>query len=197
MELHNAVEEYIDKQKKWKKEIIKLRNMFLSTEMTETIKWGAPVYTVNGKNVAGIGSFKSYVGIWFFQGVFLKDPKKKLINAQTGKTKALRQWRFQSIDEIDEQLIVPYIKEAIQNQKKGMELKPQTKSLTIPKELATALNKHPEANLLFEQLGRTKQRDFAEYIGEAKRDETKQKRIDKIIPMILKGQGLNDKYKKS
>ena len=61
----------------------------METELLETIKWGVPVYTLNDKNVLGMGAFKSYVGIWFFQGAFLDDPQKKLINAQEGKTKAL------------------------------------------------------------------------------------------------------------
>jgi len=69
--------------------------------MTETIKWSAPVYTFEGKNLVGLGAFKSYVGLWFFQGSLLNDKKKKLINAQEGKIKALRQWRFNSVKEIE------------------------------------------------------------------------------------------------
>jgi uncharacterized protein YdeI (YjbR/CyaY-like superfamily) len=68
--------------------------------MTETVKWGVPVYTIEGKNIVGIAGFKAYVGLWFFQGAMLKDKKKKLINAQDGKTKALRQCRLNSVKEI-------------------------------------------------------------------------------------------------
>ncbi len=69
--------------------------------MKETIKWGAPVYTLDYKNIVGLGAFKSYVGLWFFQGALLNDEKKKLINAQEDKTKALRQWRFNSVKKIE------------------------------------------------------------------------------------------------
>ncbi|MCH7772721.1 MAG: YdeI/OmpD-associated family protein, partial [Bacteroidetes bacterium] len=47
----------------------------------------------------------------------------------------------------------------------------------------------------FNSLSLSKQREYAEYISEAKRDETKQKRLLKIVPIILKGKGLNDKYR--
>jgi len=85
----------------------------------ETVKWSAPVYTVNGKNVLGLGAFKKHFGIWFFNGVFMKDEHKLLVNAQENKTKALRQMRFETIEEIDKNLVLLYVKEAIENQKLG------------------------------------------------------------------------------
>jgi len=93
---YKTPEEYIAKNKDWQQSLILLREILLSTQMRETIKWGVPVYTFEGKNIVGITAFKLYVGLWFFQGAMLKDKKKKLINAQAGKTKALRQWRLNS-----------------------------------------------------------------------------------------------------
>ena len=75
-------EEFISKKSEWVKSLQLLRSIMLTTEMEETIKWGVPTYTINGKNIVGISAFKSYVGIWFHQGVFLKDPYNQLINAQ-------------------------------------------------------------------------------------------------------------------
>lgn len=98
-----------------------LRRLLNSTEMQETIKWGAPVYTLNGKNVIGMAAFKSYVGLWFYQGVFLKDSAKVLKNAQENKTKALRQWRFSTLNEINENLIFDYVNEAIRKRKKQLQ----------------------------------------------------------------------------
>jgi len=166
--------------------------------MTETIKWGAPVYTFERKNIVGIGAFKSYVGLWFFQGALLNDKKKKLINAQEGKTKALRQWRFNSVKEIEAEskTIKQYLKEAILNQKQGKEIKPERKKLLeIPKELNDFIKKDKKVKESFNSLSLSKQREYAEYISEAKRDETKLKRLFKIAPIILKGKGLNDKYR--
>ena len=196
MKRFTSPEEFIDHFPQWKNELEKLRTLLLTTELKEEMKWGMPAYTINKKNVVGLGAFKSYVGIWFHQGVFLKDKKKKLINAQEGKTKALRQWRFSSVEEIDGQLILEYVEEAIQNQKDGKEIKPtKNKSLTLPKELMDYFSKNKNVKNAFDKFTPGKKREFAEYINEAKREETKLKRLKKITPMILAGQGLNDKYK--
>ncbi len=136
MQSNKTVEGFIEKQSRWKEPLQKFRRIFLETELLETIKWGTPVYTLNGKNVLGMGAFKSYVGIWFFQGAFLKDPHKKLINAQEGKTKALRQLRFATNEEVNYELVKEYVAEAIQNQKEGKEIKPEkNKPLIIPDDL--------------------------------------------------------------
>ena len=111
MERHQSVDAYITHHHNRRQELILLRDILNDTELVETVKWGAPCYTINGKNVIGIGAFKAYVGLWFHQGVFLKDQKKVLINAQEGTTKALRQWRFNSIDDIDPILIKKYVEE--------------------------------------------------------------------------------------
>ncbi|WP_378173277.1 DUF1801 domain-containing protein [Aquimarina sp. SS2-1] len=136
MEKNKSVEEFISKKSEWKESLELLRSIMLSTEMKETIKWGAPVYTIGGKNVIGLGAFKSYVGVWFYQGVFLKDAHNKLINAQEGKTRGLRQWRFNNISEIDRDLVLKYVQEAIQNQKDGKEITiKKSKDIEMPNEL--------------------------------------------------------------
>jgi uncharacterized protein YdeI (YjbR/CyaY-like superfamily) len=192
-----TVEEYLENHSQQQSTLEVLRDILLKTELEETIKWGAPVYTLAGKHVIGLGAFKSYVGLCFFQGVFLQDQAKVLVNAQEGKTKALRQWRFESSHDLDKGLIKEYIAEAIQNQQEGKELLPdKTKPLVIPPELQEALHTNSSLAGAFEQLNLTKKREFAEYIAEAKRPATKVKRLAKISPMILEGVGLNDKYKK-
>jgi uncharacterized protein YdeI (YjbR/CyaY-like superfamily) len=199
MQKHKTVEEYIAKQERWGGALTVLRDILLSTEMEETVKWGAPVYTANGKNVAGIGAFKSYVGLWFFQGALLDDKKGLLINAQEGKTKALRQWRFNSADEIEEKTIRAYVAEAIENQKQGREIKPAKpgkKPLVMPAALKAAITADPAAKKGFGQLTLSKQREYAEYIGEAKQETTKLKRLEKILPLVSAGTGLHEKYKK-
>ena len=189
------VDEFISKKAKWKNELEFLRNILVQSELSEDLKWGAPVYTLEGKNVVGLGAFKSYVGLWFFQGVFLKDEKGLLVNAQEGKTKALRQMRFSSMEEMDESILKAYIEKAIQNQKAGKELKPEKKALVIPEELQTAFNADKSLKACFEKLSPGKQKDYANHIAEAKQEKTKQKRLDKIIPMIKDVVGLHDKYK--
>ncbi|MEQ3689975.1 MAG: DUF1801 domain-containing protein [Flavobacterium sp.] len=185
-----------NKTNQWNGELEVLKAIVVKTNLIEEIKWGGPVYTYNGKNVIGIGGFKSYFGIWFFNGVFLKDEKKLLINAQEGTTKSLRQMRFNSIDEIDEKVILHYIKEAIKIEEKGLALKPQKKEKIQSNFLNNEFKENSELKTAFEQFSPYKQREFLEYIESAKQDKTKATRLEKIKPMILSNIGLNDKYRK-
>jgi len=197
MKKFTSVEDYIESGSKWTKELNTLRHILLKTEFEETLKWSIPVYTINNKNVVGIAGFKDYFGLWFYNGVFLKDEEQVLINAQEGKTKALRQWRFNSINAIDEQLILKYVSEAIENQKLGKEIKPVRvkKAVIIPDELKDAFKSDANLKTQFFTFSPSKQREYCEYISTAKRQVTKQTRLEKIIPMITEGVGLNDKYK--
>jgi len=195
MKTYKTVDEFIDNSRHWKDELTKLRAILLNTDLKEEIKWGGPIYTHKGKNVAGIAGFKSYFGLWFHQGALLKDPKKKLINAQEGVTKALRQWRFTTTKEIKASVIKAYVKEAIQNVEDGKAIKATPKKLITSKELEEALKKNQIVSKQFKLLTPYKQREYIEYINEAARPETKMKRLEKVIPMISKGIGLNDKYR--
>ena len=191
------VDEYILENEQWSEELIILRELILSTDLEETIKWMFPVYMHKKKNIVGLCAFKSYFGIWFFQGGTLKDELGVLTNAQEGKTKALRQWRFQSADEINPEQILAYLAEAIDNQISGNIIQPQKtkKPLIIPPELQTVLDKNSILKHHYEQFSLFNKRDFADYISQAKRQATKERRLEKIIPMILRGEALNDKYK--
>ncbi|TVZ60095.1 uncharacterized protein YdeI (YjbR/CyaY-like superfamily) [Flavobacteriaceae bacterium MAR_2010_105] len=191
-----SVEEYIENQPHFADALHQLRAIINSTELEETLKWSAPVYELEGKNVIGLGAFKHHFGIWFFNGVFLKDEKQLLTNAQE-KTKALRQMRFTSKAEIDKNVVLAYVKEAIENQKLGKEIKPERKpkKVVIPKELKEKLDGNSVLFDAFKLLTPGKQREYCEYIETAKREATKDSRLEKIMPMIIKGVGLNDKYK--
>ena len=192
-----SVEEYIEAHENFSEALIMLRNIINTTEVEETVKWSAPVYAIEGKNVLGLGAFKNHFGIWFFNGVFLTDDHNLLVNAQENKTKALRQMRFESIEDIDKNVVLKYVKEAIENQKLGKEIKPNRikKKTIIPREFKAILDDNKALKLAFENLSPYKQREYCEYIETAKRDATKQIRLEKITPMILQGVGLHDKYK--
>lgn len=192
-----SIEKYIKANIKWYEALTILRDIIKSTDVEETIKWNAPVYSVDGKNVIGLGAFKNHFGIWFFNGVFLKDEKNLLTNAQEGRTKALRQMRFESVDDINKQAVLQYVKEAIENQKLGKEIKSDrtNKKPVITKELQNALDKDSVYKNSFNNLTPGRQREYCEYINTAKREPTKLSRLEKIKPMILQGIGLNEKYK--
>lgn len=195
MKMAASVEEYIESEDTFAGGLVLLRDIMTSTELQETVKWGIPTYAINNKNVVSISAFKNHFGVWFFNGVFLSDPLHILINAQEGKTKGLRQLRFTNANEIDKKIILKYVLEAIDNQKKGLEIRLEKKKLVIPVELASILNDNEKLASIFESLTLGKKRAFAEYVGDAKRKETKIKRLEKIIPMILNNIGLNDKYR--
>lgn len=191
-----SIDEYFDGLEQWQAELTRLREILNSTELEETVKWGAPCYTIDGKLVVGMSGFKSYFGLWFHQGALLSDPEKVLINAQEGRTKALRQWRFSSKKEIKVRPIKAYVKEAIELERAGKRIAPdRSKPLTIPPQLRDALAKNAQAKAAFASLTKGKRREYADYIADAKREETKQNRLKKIVPMIKAGQGLNDKYR--
>ncbi len=193
-----TVDAYILNSGAWQPVLNMLRELMLALDMEETVKWGTPVYCINGKNVVGIGFFKAYTGLWFYQGVFLEDKQGKLINASEEETRALRQWRFQSADEVeaDLDLIISYVKEAIENARKGKEIKPiRNKPFQVPAELSDAMAKDPALHKSYHLLSHSKRRDYARYIDQAKRTETREKRLAKSIPLIKEGKGLMDQYK--
>jgi len=198
MEKAEKVERYYGEEHHFSEAIGKLRDLALKTGMEETYKWMFPTYTLAGKNVLSICKFKKHFGIWFFHGVFLKDEKQVLENAQEGKTQAMRHWKFYSIDDIDEKGVLAYIREAIENQKKGRVLVPLKKKATkqpVPELLKDALVTNTSAQASFKKLSLYKQNEYSEYIETAKQKKTKLSRLEKILPMIIEGKGLNDRYR--
>ena len=192
----NSVVDIIHDMEPWVDELLLLREIILSTGLQEEIKWGGPIYTLDGKNVLAIGGFKNFFTIWFHQGVYLSDPSKVLINAGEGRTRGLRQWRFTSGKEIKPAIVKKYVLEAIKNAKAGKEIKPEKKAaLPVPSELQAAFKKEKALKDSFNQLTPGKQREYIEYIMEAKGESTRVRRVEKSIPLIRAGQGLNDKYK--
>ena len=199
MKTPKSVDHYISEQGEWIPMLKKLREIVLSADLEEKIKWSMPCYMDRGKNISSIFATKDFVGLWFFQGTLLADPYNFLTNAQEGKTKAMRRWQFFKIEDIEHEKIHEYLFEAIENQRAGREIKPERgkkKPLIIPKELKTALSQSPELMAAFNAFTLGKKREFTDYISEAKRDETKMKRLEKIKPMILAGIAPGDKYRK-
>ncbi|RTY95291.1 YdeI family protein [Flavobacterium sp. GT3R68] len=179
----------------WPEELDILHSVIAKTELIETVKWGGPIFTAHGKNVLGVGGFKNFFTIWFFNGVFLKDEQNVLVTAQEGITKSLRQWRFYSKEEINEPLILSYIKEAIENEKAGKIIKPTKKEEIVSELFQKELDIDKALSEAFHKFSLYKQREFLEHIESAKREETKLARIEKLKPLILDNIGLNDKYR--
>ena len=139
MKRYQSVDDYIAGSAGWRDELCKLRAILAATELEETVKWGMPCYTHRGKNVVALAAFKSYVGLWFFQGALLQDQRSVLINAQQGKTKSQRQWRFENLQEIKPRFVKAYIAEAMRVAEQDQHVpKQQKKPAQVPTELVTA-----------------------------------------------------------
>lgn len=186
---------YFEQDHHYSEGINLLRDIARKTEFVETVKWGGPVYTIDNKNVMMIGAYKNHFGLWFFNGAFMSDPKDVLESAQD-KTKGMRHWKFRDVEEIDTTAVLAYMEEAIANQKKGKAISPERKkTFNIPEILQNALNKDPELMERFKAFSPYKQREYCEHIGAAKQEKTKLARLEKSLPMIAQGIGLNDKYR--
>ncbi|MCA5005122.1 DUF1801 domain-containing protein [Sphingobacterium bovistauri] len=175
----------------------KMSQLILKTNLTKEFKWGTDVYTFQGKNIIGWAGFKNFFSIWFYNGVFLTDPYQVLVNASEGKTKSLRQWRVKDNSDFDEKRILEYIQESIQTILDGKTIPIEKGSSKAPEGiLKDELTNNKPFHEAFYKLTAGRQKEYIEYINEAKQDKTKIARLEKIIPTILSGKGLNDKYKR-
>lgn len=195
--MNPKVTDYIISQAKWQKELNLIRSVLLSLPFEEDIKWGVPAYIYKKKNILGLSAFKNYCGLWFHHGVFLKDEANILINAQKDKTKGMRQMRFETLEEINVEQIKQYVIEAIANSEAGKEIKPKrnTSPVKVPGELENEILKNDKLKFAFNEVSLSKQREYCNYLLEAKREATRLKRLEKIIPMIIDKIGLHDKYR--
>ena len=188
--------EHMQENTTWSEELSRIAEIIGKAPLKREIKWGAEVFTWNGKNVVSYGGFKSHFAIWFYNGVFLSDKYKVLIAASDGKTKSLRQWRFSSASEIDESKITEYVLEAIEVEKQGLKIAPEKSSeFILSPALAEAFSNDFAFKSAFEKLTPGKQKEYSKYVDEPKQEATRKARVEKILPQILEGKGLYDKYK--
>lgn len=161
-------------------------------------KWGAPVYTTKGKNVVGVMKFKRHAALWFFNGAYLSDPLKVLITASEGKTQNMRHWKFYTLEDLSNEDILKYVAEATSQVEEGKMVKIQRSSeFTVPEELKNAMAVNPDLYKAFYALSHACQREYAQHIGEAQKAETRIRRLEKMIPMILESKGMNEQYRKN
>jgi uncharacterized protein YdeI (YjbR/CyaY-like superfamily) len=191
---NRKVDGFLKKTKKWKEEFEALRNIVLDCDLDEDIKWMHPCYMYDNKNIVLIHGFKEYCALLFHKGALLKDPHRILIQ-QTENVQAARQIRFTTIQEIVEMepIIKDYIYEAIEIEKAGLEVnfKKHTEYV-IPEELQAKLDEDPALKTAFEGLTPGRQRAYIFHFSQPKQSKTRVSRIEKCMPKILNGKGLND-----
>src|SRR5690242_2499085 len=188
------VDFFFEKPSQWQKEYQLLRAIALDCSLNEELKWGQPCYTFNGKNIVLIHGFKEYCAYLFFKGALRKD-NKKILTQQTENVQSPRQVRFTNTREIAklERTLKAYIYEAIEVEKVGLKVKLKDVSeYKVPEEFRKRLDKDKELKAAFKKLTPGRQRGYLFYFAQAKLAKTREARIEKCVPGILIGKGLND-----
>lgn len=192
--MNPKVDEFLSKAKKWQEEFEKLRMIILDCQLTEELKWGKPCYMFENKNIVLIHGFKDYCALLFHKGALIQDSHGILIQ-QTENVQAARQIRFTNAQEIVEMetLLKAYIYEAIEVEKKGLEVDfKKNTEITVPEELQNKFDETPALKTAFEALTPGRQRAYILYFSKAKQSKTRESRVEKWMQQILDGKGLND-----
>ena len=185
---------YFNKLKQWKEEFELLREIALDCGLTEDFKWMHPCYTFENKNIVLIHGFKNYCALLFHKGALLKDPHGILVR-QTENVQLARQIRFANVQEIDQMrpILKTYIEEAVEVEKTGLQGNVQKNvEHPIPEELQKKFTEVPGLKTAFEALTPGRQRAYILHFSAPKQAKTREARIEKYIPHILSGKGLND-----
>jgi uncharacterized protein YdeI (YjbR/CyaY-like superfamily) len=192
--MNPKVDFYFSKARKWQEEIEQLRLIVLDCGLTEELKWGCPCYTFQKSNIVLIHVFKEYCALLFFKGALLNDTNGILIQ-QTENVQAARQIRFTNILEIVEMkaILKAYVFEAIEVEKSGLEVNfKKTAEFTIPGEFQNKLDAIPTLKTAFEALTPGRQRAYMLHFSAPKQSKTRESRVEKYMPQILNGKGLDD-----
>lgn len=192
--MNPVVDNYIDKSPRWREALSALRAIVLDCQLDETLKWGVPCYTFQGRNVVLMHTFRDYCALLFHKGALLSDPAGMLIQ-QTEQTQATRQIRFTNVAEVSEQVNVlqSYIREAIELEKAGAQVTfKKTADYVIPDEWQRQLDGNADLKRAFNALTPGRQRAYLLHFAAPKQAKTRESRIEKCIPQILTGKGLMD-----
>ena len=192
--MNPKVDFYFDKASKWQPALEQLRRIALDCQLTEELKWGTPCYTFQGKNIVLIHDFKEYCAFLFFKGALLSNTDGILIQ-QSKNVQAARQIRFTNVQEIVDQeaVLKAHIYEAIEVEKSGLEVKfKKTEEFILVEEFQKKLDVLPDLKEAFEALTPGRQRAYMLHFSAPKQSKTRESRVEKCIPQILDGKGLND-----
>jgi uncharacterized protein YdeI (YjbR/CyaY-like superfamily) len=188
------VDGYIRKSKLWQEELRALRQILLDSPLTEEVKWRAPCYTIDGRNIILLGRFKESCVISFLKGALLKDPHKILVKPGENSQSA-RFVRFTDVQRVHdlEPVLRSYILQSIAIERAGLKVQLKKPSEhPLPQEFQDALKKSPALKTAFSSLTPGRQRAYLLHFSSAKQSKTRHSRIDKCTPKILAGQGFDD-----
>lgn len=187
------VDAFLSKAGQWRKELEALRELVLQCPLTEELKWGKPCYTFQGSNIVILQAFKETCALLFAKGALLKDPKG-ILEKPGENTQAARRIPFTGVKEITAlgSVIRSYIHEAIEAEKAGLEVAFKKEPEPAPEELQIKLGQNAAFKAAFESLTPGRRRAYILHFSGAKQSQTRAARIEKCLPRILEGKGLND-----
>ncbi|HOO43881.1 MAG TPA: YdeI/OmpD-associated family protein [Bacillota bacterium] len=188
------IDSYVEKMNRWSDEIEILRDTLLQTELKEELKWGKPCYTYNNHPVAILYDMKESAGIGFWKGSLMKDPENIMVKPGDN-SQAVRMIKYTNAEDIQSQrsLLLDYVNEAVEIEKAGLKVpKMDKEDLVLVAELVDALNANDALKKAFESLTPGRQRAYNLFFSAPKQSQTKISRIEKCVPRILEGKGLND-----
>jgi uncharacterized protein YdeI (YjbR/CyaY-like superfamily) len=191
-----AVDPYFAKAKAWREELEKLRAILLDCDVVEQLKWGKPTYTTAaGANVVLIMPLKETCTLLFTKGALLKDAKSLLV--QPGEnSQSARQMRFTSLAQVArlEKTIKSYVRQAVEVEQAGLKVDfKKSTDLVYPKEFQDRLDRSSALREAFHRLTPGRQRQYHLHFTGAKLAATREARVEKAIPLILDGMGLDDR----
>jgi len=181
----------------WREVLIELRTIVAETDLTENLKWSFPTYTYNGANVLILSAFREYASISFFKGVLLED-SKNLLQSPGENSQAVRLFKFTKVAQVKEfsDDLKSFIREAINLEATGKKVDFKSENPDFPPELVIRFDEDPLLKLAFETLTPGRQRGYLLFFNGAKQTTTRANRIDKYVPLIMQGKGMNDeRYK--
>lgn len=194
MNINPKVDWYFPQTGQWQEATELLREIALGCGLNEELKWGCPCYTYGDSNIVLIHVFKEYCALLFFKGVLLKDTEGILIQ-QTSNVQAGRQLRFTSAKQVTalKKTIKAYIYEAVEVEKAGLKVPlKKTEEYAVPEEFQQQLDTNHQLKAAFESLTPGRQRAYLFHFSQAKQSKTRTARVEKYIPKILEGKGLDD-----
>ncbi len=177
----------------WTEELAELRRIILECGLTEELKWGVATYCYEGKNVAMVSAFKEYASLSFFKGSLLTDDAT-LLHSPGENSQASRLLRFNNPAKVFEQesIIKSFIQEAIELEKSGKKVHFNKNPEPIPVELQEKMDANPALATAFKALTPGRQRGYILFFSAPKQSKTRESRIEKMIPQILAGKGMNE-----
>ncbi len=165
-------------------------------DIVETIKWGMPSFTLDGI-VCGMAAFKAHAtfGFWNERAI------AKTLGEKVGKAEKNAMGQFGRITKLadlpSKTALKKIVKIAAELDRAGIKTERavvKRSTLAVPKDLAAALAKNARAKKFFDGLAPSHRREYIEWIVEAKREETRAKRLKTTLEWLAEGKKRNWKY---